>query len=182
MATAPEPFVAPVLRAPGVILRPWARDDAEALEAACGDLDICRFTTVPERYSRGEAEAWIERQHGRLAEGGVVLAIVPREAPRPVGTVGLFGLGPHQGPPRFGYWVVRDQRGRGLAATAARALGRWARDELAVTELLLDVEPGNGASHRVAAKLGAERLGEIERQLAGRSVALVRYAVPAASL
>ena len=174
----------PMLAAPaallgeGLLLRPWALEDAAALEEACGDADICRFTTVPRRYSLAEARSWIERQHGRLADGGVVLAVVPDLAARPVGMVALFGLGRPDPPPRFGYWVIGEFRGRGLAERAARTLGRWARAEHAVQTLIIDVEPANAASHRVAAKLGAQPVGEVS---AG-GVPLIRYTVSSAAL
>lgn len=169
---------APELAADGLGLRPWAFGDIEALEQACGDPDICRFTTVPERYSADAAHAWIERQHERLAEGGIVLAIVPESIGLPVGMVGIFGLGRPARTPRLGYWVIREFRGRGLAVASARMLAGWAYDELGIETLLLDIEPSNQASHRVAAKLGAKRVGEVTEG----TVRLWRYELAARGL
>lgn len=107
-----------------------------------------------------------------------MLAIVPETVGRPVGMVGLFGLNRSDRTPRFGYWVIREFRGRGLAVTAARALGRWAADELGIETLVLDVEPANEASHRVAAKLGAGRVGEVTQG----TVRLARYELAAGRL
>lgn len=172
---------APTLADPLVSLRPWRRGDAEALELACGDQDICRFTTVPDRYTREEAEAWIARQHQRLAAGGaIVLAIVPADSENPVGMVGLFGLDEGTRSARFGYWLIRSFRGRALANAATRLLGRWACQELDVDALLLDVEPDNRASQRIAEALGAQYVGEVEQQHASETVTLMRYSVPCA--
>jgi RimJ/RimL family protein N-acetyltransferase len=92
--------------------------------------------------------------------------------------VGLFGLDRPDRTPRFGYWVIREFRGRGLAVAAARALGGWAHAELGIETLLLDIEPANEASHRVAAKLGGERVGEVMQG----TVRLVRYELAAGRL
>jgi RimJ/RimL family protein N-acetyltransferase len=74
-------------------LRPSVLADAPSLAPACGDPDICRFTSLPRHYSREAATAWIQRQHERIADGAaIVLAIESPSVGRPVGMVGLFGL------------------------------------------------------------------------------------------
>ena len=55
-------FVPPVLSDGRVVLRGWRQEDASALRPACGDQQICRFTTVPRRYSIEDARDWIARQ------------------------------------------------------------------------------------------------------------------------
>jgi hypothetical protein len=56
------------------------------LREACGDEDICRFTTVPRVYSEEAAVKWIRRQHPHAVTGtAVVLAIIAAGAPEAVG-------------------------------------------------------------------------------------------------
>jgi [ribosomal protein S5]-alanine N-acetyltransferase len=170
---------APTLPGPLVSLRPWRASDADALEPACGDSDICRFTTVPRGYTRADDDAWIARQHQRLATG---TAIVPTGSETPVGMVGLFGLDQDTRSARSGYWLIREVRGRGLASAATQMLARWAFQELGLEILLLDVEPANRASQRVAEALGARALGEVQREHDNECVTLARYSLPAQAM
>lgn len=106
------PISVPTITGDGLRLRPWALADVEALEAACGDPDICRFTTVPHHYTQEAATNWIRRQHKRISDGaGVVLAIEPESVGQPVGLVGLFGLGEPGQTARFGYWILLSRTG-----------------------------------------------------------------------
>lgn len=83
-------FRAPSLMSDLVSLGQWRFGDTAALAPACGDEGICRFTTVPQLYTPASAQAWVELQHQRLADGtAVVLAIRPSGDRRPVGMVGL---------------------------------------------------------------------------------------------
>jgi RimJ/RimL family protein N-acetyltransferase len=159
-------------------LRPWTLDDAPALRKACGDDDICRFTTVPRVYSHAAAVQWIERVRDRAARGdAIVLAIVPAREPTPVGMVGLFGLDEPGHTARFGYWLIAQARRRGLATSATRALGDWAFSSLALETIFIDREPCNLASARVADRLGATLAGSRRVVVNGSEVELKRHAL-----
>ena len=156
-----------------VTLRAWELSDAPALEPACGDDDICRFTTVPRVYTPAGAEAWIRRQWKREADGSArVRAIV---ADQIVGMAGLFGMSDGEG--RFGYWTIAAYRDRGYTTTAVRLLAGWAFDQRGLQAVHLDIEPGNVASRAVAEAIGAVYAGEVENQTAG--VVLDRYTLTA---
>ena len=132
-------------------LRPWVLADAASLEPACGDPDICRFTTVPRRYTQETATAWIHRQHERIADGtGIVLAIESLSVGQPVGMVGLFGLNEPGCAARFGYWTMRGHRPSGLASEALRLVADWAFSHLDIDVIHIDVEPGNEPCRRAA--------------------------------
>lgn len=167
---------APTLSGSKTRLRPWEVADAPSLEVACGDPDICRFTTVPHHYTLDEAEAWIRRQHDRIATGtAIVLAIEPSSLRQPVGMVGLFGLDEERVMARLGYWVVQGHRRSGLATEAVRMLANWAFDELDVAALQIDVEPNNEPSLRVATAVGATHERQLTRLVAGENRALERF-------
>src|SRR4051812_28108131 len=159
-----------------VVIRPWQASDAAALEPACGDPDICRFTTVPEEFTLEAARAWIARQQAHEREGtALVLAIEQAETRQAVGMVGLFQLGRRDGP-RLGYWLTRERRGRGFAESAVRLLLDWALAQEEVEHVLIDVECPNAASLRLAKRLGATPVGQRVEELAdGRTVELDRF-------
>jgi RimJ/RimL family protein N-acetyltransferase len=118
--------VVPVLKDDRLVLRGWRPDDVAALEPACGDPQICRITTVPDRFTIEDALDWIARQREYARRGsGVVLAIVPVPGDRPVGMVGLFGLDDPGSTAEFGYWLVARWRGQGLASAAVGLLADW---------------------------------------------------------
>ena len=171
---------APTLTGEQVSLRAWRLDDAPALERACGDEAICRFTTVPRVYTPAAARDWIELQHDRLVQGtAVVLATQHAGDPRPVGMVGLFGLDRPDRSARLGYWVIDTARRLGLASEAARLLAGWGFRELRLDAVHIDMEPSNDGSRRIAQSLGAGFVETFDRQLAVERVPLNRYTVKA---
>jgi RimJ/RimL family protein N-acetyltransferase len=163
-----------------VTLRGWHDDDAAALRPACGDAAICRFTTVPLSYSLAEARAWIGRQRAHAADGSaVILAIVPHEHGEPVGMVGLFGLSEPEPTARFGYWLMADWRGRGLAGAATALLAPWGFTDLGLEAIHIDREAGNTASARVAEQLGAVPNGSRSVVYGGAELELTRHTLVA---
>jgi RimJ/RimL family protein N-acetyltransferase len=170
------PIVLPVLRDARVLLRGWRPEDVVALQAACGDPQICRITTVPDRFTVQDASAWIARQQAHADRGsGAVLAIVPLPGERPVGMVGLFGFDEPGSAARFGYWLVARWRGQGLASAAARLLAEWGFTHRRLTAIQIDREPTNRASERVAEKLGAVVTGSRSASFKGAEVEHVRH-------
>lgn len=172
----------PELQADGCRLRAWRAADAAALEPACGDPDIARFTTVPRRFVIEDARAWIVRQRVHARNGtAIVLAIVPPPGDTPAGMVGLFGLGDGDGDAtaRLGYWVIADRRQRGLATAAARRLADWGFTELQLAAIHIDREVGNRASARLAGTLGAVRRSSRWVRYEGATIELVRHTLTA---
>lgn len=170
----------PELAAESCRLRGWRLSDVSALRPACGDAQICRFTTVPQRFSVTNAREWIARQHAHARNGtAIVLAIVPSAEDVPVGMVGLFGLDEQECTARFGYWLIADHRGHGLATAAAMCLAEWAFAHLQLSAVHIDHEPANHASARVAQKLGAVRAGSCRIQHRGAGIELIRHTLVA---
>lgn len=169
-------IVLPVLSDARVVLRGWRAEDVAALDPACGDPQICRLTTVPNRYTSEDALAWITRQQAHARRGsGVVLAIVPLPGEQPAGMVGLFGFDQPGSTAQFGYWLVAEWRGRGLASAAVRLLAEWGFTHRQLTAIHIDREPANRASQRVAERLGAVATGSRSASWRGVEVELVRH-------
>lgn len=58
------------------------------------------------------------------------------------------------------YSVFPDRRGRGIAGRSVELVKRWAAEELAVKDLLLEIDPSNRSSLRVAEKCGFLPVGD----------------------
>jgi RimJ/RimL family protein N-acetyltransferase len=105
-------------------LRLWASKDEPAMFQACQDADIQKWVPIPSPYlkehARGYArraeQGWADASHGSLA-------IVDASSDK---LLGAIGLSPIEHRVSIGYWVVREERGRGVATDAVRLLGEWA--------------------------------------------------------
>jgi len=117
-----------------------------------------RFTTVPRVFSEEAATEWIDRQRQRAERGtAMVLAILHPEGRVPVGMVGLFGLDQRDRTARLGYWLLSHARGRGLATAAAPGVSAWGFEHLGLEQVVIDREPTNLASGRIAERLARGR-------------------------
>lgn len=168
----------PTIAGFGLTLRPWQLTDAPALREACGDEDIMRFTTVPGVFSEAAATDWIKHQRQHAERGSaMVLAIVNTSERFPIGMVGLFGLDQADQTARLGYWLLSHARDRGRATAAARVLTDWAFQRLDLNQVVIDREPGNLASARVAEKLGATETGARLVEYRGCTLELIRCVI-----
>lgn len=142
-----------------LVLRPFRPSDAPAVHAACQDPDILRWTTVPGPYERAHAEDFIRRTcpEGWRDDTSYNFALVTKGEEELVGAMGLVRLDRLRSPEReaeLGYWTVREQRRRGYAVEAARAVAEWAFTALGVERLEWCTEAGNEASRAVALAVG----------------------------
>ncbi len=152
------------LEGEGVALRDWRDGDAPALAPACGEWDVCAFTSVPWEYSEDGALAWVERQRAKRAAGTVLaLAIQGRDDGRALGNVNLAGFADDGRAAEIGYWLVPAARGRGLATAAVRLLVDWGFENLGLERVEFAILPENLDSRRVAERLGARSEGLRER-------------------
>ncbi len=112
----------PVLSAGDVALRPFQEDDVPLVLGVGRDELIPLITTVPAGADSGQARAWIERQHQRLAAGpGYSFCIASSEA------LGQIGLWPHRPGPGPGEHRLL---GRARAPRSRRRDPRVAGDQL----------------------------------------------------
>jgi RimJ/RimL family protein N-acetyltransferase len=164
------------ISAGGVALRPWREEDLPALEAVCGDPDICRFTTIPLAYGDDQVREWLERQHEDFAAGAsVVFAIEAPEAALPVGAVWVFAIDEPGWGPRIGCWIAAPQRSRGLGSMAVALLASWTFRELAPQAIYIDCERENRASRRGIEKVGAVHHSYPYREVAGEWTRVARH-------
>lgn len=81
----------PVITRPPIVLRPFRDQDVGLVQSVASDPLIPLITTVPAIGDLGDARAYVERQHERLACGdGYSFAIADAATGDAVGQIGLW--------------------------------------------------------------------------------------------
>lgn len=159
--------LAPVIETPRLILRGHRLDDYEA---------CCFLTTDPEAVrmifqkpmSREDTWHRLLRFAGHWALLGYGLFVIEEKATRRVvGEVGLAdfhrGLGDDfDSWPEMAWMMASDVHGQGYATEAAQAALAWYEGQHAPERTVCIIDPHNGASLRVAEKLGYHHFGRDE--------------------
>lgn len=147
------PLPDPPLRSGSLTLRPWRELDAPVLAAAWADVDIRRWTGVPERTDAEAAVRWISGEQARR-ERGLSIDLVLDVGGVALGEVGLSEIDLAARRAEVGWWVGPAHRGQGWARTAARLLATWTVEELCIDTVVARCAAANPASGRVAAAAG----------------------------
>jgi ribosomal-protein-alanine N-acetyltransferase len=146
-----------------VTLRPWSRDDVEALVTYLdGEDEIVRWLdAIPQPYREAEALSWIEHASSAWREGtSAPFAVTDATSRELVGSVGFGWVGDREERVgEVGYWIRREARGRGLTTRAVRLVSGWVLCELGCDRLQLRADEQNVPSQRVAEKAGFTREG-----------------------
>lgn len=162
-----------------VVLREFADADLPMVQELSTDPYVPLIGTLPADASRQEAQDYIDRQRGRLAEGvGFSFAIAEASTGRGVGGIGLWLAALDHGRATAGYSVIPSARGRGLASAALTALTSfaWTIPELHRVELY--VEPWNVGSVKTAERAGFKREGLLRshQEIGGHRRDMLLYA------
>ena len=147
----------PQLKADDLALRPFVASDAPAVADACRDADILRFTFMKDGLTEAEAAEWIVTGNERWSNGHPRFAFVGADDDRLLGQVGL-NFNPRHLSAEAYYWVAPTERGRGVASKALSLVIDWGFSK-GIERIFLVIYPENGASNRVALKLGFTREG-----------------------
>lgn len=149
-------------RTPRLLLRPGFPEDAPALAAAMSDKAIARnLAVVPWPYTLRDAEAFLASPRDPVLPSFLIFERTD-SAPRLIGACGM-GRRP-SGAVEMGYWIAREQWGRGFATEACRALVDVAR-AVGLSSLEGSHFIDNPASGRVLEKLGFKALGIVAPRL-----------------
>lgn len=152
-----------MIETPRLLLRPMREDDADALLHIFADPVIMAGFGVapfgPERMAR-----WVRRNLDHQERHGYGLySVILKESGLLVGDCGLEqmddardagGEAAAELGAELGYDLRRDHWNRGLATEAATAMRDYAFGTLRLPRLVSLIRAGNGASRRVAEKVG----------------------------
>lgn len=167
------------LPTPRLLLRPFTREDARELRSLIADPDVTALAGMPaDLQLPGLMEAWIAIQPLLYARRQTLtLAISRRDAPCLLGSISLHLHRRRSGTEgTLGYWLGKPFWGQGYMTEAAAALLVFGFEQLALTSVAADCQPGNRASARVLSKLGLQlEPGSRWYRLAGRRAPVVRY-------
>ena len=156
-------MIAPTLITTRLTIAPMALDHFEAHAAAWADPALTQFIGG---NPRSRNESW-----GKFLQGAGLWSIMgygywsflDRETGTYLGNGGLAqferGIPELEGFPEAGWAFAPDAWGRGYATEAMAAILAWA-DEQGLPEIRCIIDPGNAASHKVAAKLGFAKFAE----------------------
>src|SRR5688572_2128887 len=108
------------LRTERLVLRPLRLDDIDDLFAFAGDGEYARYLpSLPQAYTRGDAEVWVAQAVLEPWDRHPVFAIVLNE--RVVGGANI-AVDTSDYIAELGYAIARDLWGKGLTPEAAKAV------------------------------------------------------------
>jgi len=144
------------IETPRLVLRPFAPEDAPAVQLLAGEWEVARFTArIPHPYPDGAAAEWIR---GQVEADDGTFAIERRDDRALIGAIGYE----HEAGGRaavLGYWIGKPYWGQGYATEALRVLVGHVFDRLDVDEVQTSAVPENRASIRVQEKVGFAYVG-----------------------
>jgi RimJ/RimL family protein N-acetyltransferase len=152
----------PTLQTPRLLLRELREADLDEYARICGDAETMRFLGEGKPLSRSEAWRQLAFLVGHWQLRGFGLwAVVDKATGGFVGRIGFFQP---EGWPGFeiGWVVDRQCWGQGIATEAARHLLPLALSTYGENHVISLIHPDNGASIRVAEKIGETLEGQAE--------------------
>ena len=143
-----------MIETPRLTLRPFKRDDLDALAALNADPDVMRYIGDGKPQSRAQTEMRINAILDHWEQHGFGLcAVVDRATRAFIGFCGLQYLD-NTSEIEVGYRLAKRFWGMGLATEAAGATLRYGFEELGLDRIVAVVHPENVTSQWVVQKIG----------------------------
>jgi len=160
-----------ILETERLLLRPFRREDAEAVAAVAGNWDVARMLArVPHPYTRDMAEEWIS-SHALSWENGEEYIFCIELDGQTAGSIGLRRS--RKAVYELGYWLDDRWWGKGLATEAVGRIVRFAFGELGAVRLVSGHFADNPASGRVLQKCGFRYTGDSMQHCEARGGSVV---------
>jgi len=143
-----------IIETPRLVLREFAREDAETLAAVLSDPETMQYYPAP--LTPAGVEEWIDRNRKRYAiDRHGLWAMILKSSGELIGDCGLIrhkieGIEEVE----IGYHVRRELWRQGFASEAAQACRDYGFARLSLDRLVSLIRPENLASRRVAEKIG----------------------------
>lgn len=144
----------PNLEAPGVVLRPLALGDAEALFAAHGDERTHHYWSGPAHRDVEETRAYVA---DTINLPGAHVWAITEDGGEALGRIGLFVE--REGVGEIGIIMVPAATGRGLASKALKLVVDYGFGPLDLHRIAADIDPDNNASISLFLRGGFQREG-----------------------
>ncbi|MFF5215746.1 GNAT family N-acetyltransferase [Micromonospora sp. NPDC000442] len=135
-------------------LRPMDERDLDAIVTTCRDPETLRWTTVPEGYTRADAEDFLRFVRATWAAGSSANFVFTDAADRYAGSIDLRLSATDPLLADVGFMTAPHARGRGYQPAALAALCAWGFTTLGLARIEWRANVGNVASRRAAEKAG----------------------------
>ncbi len=139
------------------------RDDLRKLWMWYNNRDIRRFLLKPwEVYTYEDEMEWYERLR-RNREHEKAFGIVENSTGRLVGVIGLTRIDPFEGHAEVGYYISKEDWGKGYGEEALSLVLRYAFEWMNLRKLYAFVLEPNSASIKVLEKNGFRQTGRLRK-------------------
>jgi RimJ/RimL family protein N-acetyltransferase len=135
-----------------ISLRYRLASDLDAISDASHDPQTTRWLTDPPMDAEARAASMARVAESFAAGRAAPLVIADAVTGQPIGLINVQFRDDQVA--TIAYSVFPSHRGQGVAPRAVRLAVEWSFSELGLSELLLEIDPGNLASLRVAEKCG----------------------------
>ena len=143
------------LKTERLVLKKPRHKDKQLIISQIGDWEVSKWLSrVPYPYTKNDADEWIRT----ISRKELTFSIFENDS-----LVGGIELTSHEDNCyELGFWLGRQHWGQGFATEACKGLLRYAREELALKNIVSSYMKGNDASANVLRKLGFKKTGEGE--------------------
>ena len=143
------------IRTKSLVLKKPQHKDKQLIVSQIGEWEVSKWLSrVPYPYTKNDADEWIRT----ISRKELTFSIFENDS-----LVGGIELTSHEDNCyELGFWLGRQHWGQGFATEACKGLLRYAREELALKNIVSSYMKGNGASANVLRKLGFKKTGEGE--------------------
>ena len=158
-----------VLSKGAVLIRPFRPEDSRELYAAAWESKVAlcaAMTWFRPDYTLRRAKIFVEQSATDWESAARYdFAIVDADDGTFCGSVGLSEIDRRHKLANVGFWVRRSRVGEGIATAAVQLVTNFGFEELGLVRLEFLIAKSNGASQRVAAKVGAKPEGTLRKRL-----------------
>jgi RimJ/RimL family protein N-acetyltransferase len=153
-----------------LLLEPWDERHRASWRSICRDEDVMRFIGTGELWPMERADEVFDGMLGHWQEHGFGWrSVLDKPAGHWLGFVGLnvvgpgvVGVGPEE--VEIGWWLVPSSWGHGYASEGAAVARDEGFERIGLDQVVARLLPANGASARVAHKIGLT----FDREATGR--------------
>jgi RimJ/RimL family protein N-acetyltransferase len=135
------------------VIRPWALDDAVAVQRHANNRKIWLNLRdiFPHPYTLQDAHAFL----GSVLKEAPTTTFAVANGSEAIGCIGLrLGTDVHRKTAEMGYWLGEPFWGRGIMSEAVQEFTRWAFDAFELQRIFAESFEANKASGRVLEKAG----------------------------